>query len=223
MAVCMPDVRFYPLYIFVSMYENGFKLHQVKPPLPCLKATADDCFFKLVVIAGYSKPLLKRRLHLVVVVGIGIKTSQSELDSFWGNVHLAHNGCIVRIETAVRIVHVQIFRRILFDDNIDRTTYGRTSELGRDNSFVYLDAVDHFDRNIIDVDKIGIVVHRIPVNEKPDAFAFQSAHRYARGTARSTRGTHGDSGSFCQNVLYIVNRSLYLVHADNGYGHGLLP
>lgn len=86
-----------------------------------------------------------------------------------------------------------------------------------------LDAVDHFDRNIIDVDKIGIVVHRIPVNEKPDAFAFQSAHRYARGTARSTRGTHGDSGSFCQNVLYIVNRSLYLVHADNGYGHGLLP
>ena len=29
--------------------------------------------------------------------------------------------------------------------NIDRTTYGRTSELGRDNSFVYLDAVDHFD------------------------------------------------------------------------------
>ena len=197
MAVGILNVRLYSLYILVGMYEDWFKFHQVKPPFPCLKTAADNCLLELVVISGYRKSLLKGGFHLVVIIGIVIKTSQPELYTFWCNVHFAHHGCFVSVETTVRIVHVQILGRILLDDNIYRSTHGGTPEFGRNNSFVYLNAIDHFHRNIIDVDKIGIVIHRLSVNEKPNAFSFQPSYGNTRSTAHSSHCPHGDTGRFC--------------------------
>ena len=76
------------------------------------------------------------------------------------------------VKTFDTVTGIEVFRRILSDDNIYGSPHRRAAKPGRYHSFVDFDSVDHVYRYVIDIDEVWIVIHRATVYEKADAFSL---------------------------------------------------
>ena len=110
---------------------------------------------------------------------------------------------------------------IFLQDDVHGTAHRRTAELGRDHALVDLDPVDHVHRDVVEVQEIGLVVHGGVVQEEADPLPFQAAHGQPGRAADAAGGADGHAHRLGQDALDIAHRSLELLHADDGYRHGL--
>ena len=108
------------------------------------------------------------------------------------------------IEATERIRSIQVTRWILFNHDIYSTPHGRSTELGWNHTFIYFNAVNHVDGYIVDVDEIGIIVHRYFVYKESNTLAFQAANRDTRGTAYCSLRTNGYAYGLSQNIFYAI-------------------
>ena len=112
--------------------------------------------------------------------------------------------------------------RILLYDYVYRTAHGRSSELGGNHAFVYLDAVNHINGNVVKVQEIGLVGHRGLINEESYALAFQTANGQSLGASQTACGSDCYAYGLGKYALDITYSTLKLLHADNGNWHCLL-
>ena len=169
------DVGKHALDLFVVFHSLQFKLPFVEIPFSGFHADGTGHGTKPVVVAFDGQVLMIGRLHDVVVVGIGVKSASAEFNTGFGYVALQHRCGFMSVEGFDGVGGVEVSGRILFDHHVDGTAHGRASELCRNDTFIYLDAIDQTHRDIVDVDEVRVVVHGSLVDEETDTFSLQSS------------------------------------------------
>ena len=141
------------------------------------------------------------KAHFVVVVGVGVTSSNAELQSASTVSALYNSIKLMSIERRHLISEVHIHRRIFLCNHIHRTTKRCTSELIGDNAFINLYAFYHIRRNIVQCDIVVHLPYRTLIDEHSHALAFQTTHRHARCTPHTTCVSHRHTGGSGKNII----------------------
>ena len=217
----LTDILFNALYLMIRQSESRFNLHLVKPPFVGLHGATQDQFSESIVVAADLQAVHIGRKHGVVIVRVRISAADAEHEALIAQISLQNGLHFVRIERFQRVTKVRVTCRILFQYQIDGPAHCRASKFGRNDTLVNLNAINHVDRDIVDVDKVRIIVHGRLVDKEPDPFSLQAAHGQSCSASHSARRAQCHSDRLRQDVCNACHRSAQLIHGYNRDRHRL--
>ena len=80
------------------------------------------------------------------------------------------------IEGLDGVGEVEVARRVFLEYDVDGAAHRGAAKLGRDDALVDLNPLDHTDGDVVDVDKIGVIVHGRFVDKEANAFTLEATH-----------------------------------------------